>query len=715
MNHLVRLLSALVALSGLQAQQHWWEREPLRILDLETSFSGVDYRDPAVLASEKAALGYNAEHFEVMGMAGGLDDQQFYFHSKAAGKVNADYLRRYVPEAKKRGLKTFIYFNVHWYRMAFAQRHPEWRQIREDGQPLDAVYDTGADFCVNTAWREWVFQVLRDLAAYHVDGIFFDGPVYRPETCYCKVCQAKYHQRHGTPLPSKRERIGKPFQQLLAFQADSLADFLRDSRKVLKSIDPEIALYMNGGVRGANWPTGRLNRVLVAEQDLLGAEGGFIGGDLTRVPLWKPGLTARLLETQAGGKPTIIFSAASLKPWTFSMLPNAELRLLYADSIANAAGVWFGITPFEFEEPEMKTLAGMNRYLAANQRYYVGTRSAAKVAVVWSEVTANFYVGGGAQLIDVDRVARKSEVGDLDSEFGGISEGLLRAHVPFDVVDDDTLEKEPLSRYEAIFLPNVACMSGKVAARLREYVRNGGHLFATFETSRYDETGVRRDSLALGDVFGAAGAGKIAGPMRWDFAKPVASSPLLDGLNRKLLPATVYHVRLTPDGAAVPVKYMQALAGRYDGVPGPSDDPFLMTKTTGKGSAVYTPGDLGAMIGNFHFPEYLRLVANVAGSFSAPPVELAGAPGSVELVVRSQQNGQRLLAHLVNFTGAMTRPVHEVLALPDIRLTLAKGVTVKKAYTLRQAQTLPLHVDKQGRTQVVVPRLDEYEVVVFEK
>ena len=46
---------------------------------------------------------------------------------------------------------------------------------------------------------------------------------------------------------------------------------------------------MNGGVRGANWATGRLNRALVAEQDLLGSEGGFIGGDLTRTPLWKPG------------------------------------------------------------------------------------------------------------------------------------------------------------------------------------------------------------------------------------------------------------------------------------------------------------------------------------------------------------------------------------------------------------------------------------------
>ncbi|HMJ63351.1 MAG TPA: hypothetical protein VK493_16395, partial [Bryobacteraceae bacterium] len=257
--------------------------------------SRIDYRDPARLAQQKAELGYNAEHLEVMAMPAGLDDRGFFFKSKLAAVPHADYLGRYLSEAKKRGVRTFIYFNVHYYTMRFAAEHPDWREIRQNGKPLDGVYDTGASFCVNTPWREWVFQVIRDLAAYPIDGIFYDGPVYRPDTCYCRYCRAKFRKRYGTDMPSKTVRTGKPFQQLLEFQADSIADFLRDTRSILKSKDSDIALYMNGGVRGANWATGRLNRVLVKEQDLLGSEGGFLGGDLTRVPLWKPGLTARLL------------------------------------------------------------------------------------------------------------------------------------------------------------------------------------------------------------------------------------------------------------------------------------------------------------------------------------------------------------------------------------------------------------------------------------
>ena len=84
-------------------------------------------------------------------------------------------------------------------------------------------------------------------------------------------------------------------------------------RAVLRDEPPRYRLLAvhHRQLKSENAATARLNRVLVEHQDLLGSEGGFIYGDLTRVPLWKPGLTARLLETQAGGKPTVIFSAGT--------------------------------------------------------------------------------------------------------------------------------------------------------------------------------------------------------------------------------------------------------------------------------------------------------------------------------------------------------------------------------------------------------------------
>ncbi|MBI3696733.1 MAG: beta-galactosidase trimerization domain-containing protein [Acidobacteria bacterium] len=695
--------------SHLFAADTWWEREPLRIIDLVTPFGQITALPPADAAARKVAGFYNAEHLHVMGMGGGLDDQRFFFSTKLAAKSNEDYLGRYLPEARRRGLRVFIYFNVHWYTAAFGNAHPDWLQVREDSRPLTGVYQTGMDFCVNSPWREWVFQLLRDLSAYPIDGIFFDGPIFFPDTCYCRWCRQKFEKAHGRPLPSKKDRQGKPFHDLVEFQAASLAEFLRDSRRVIKSANAAIAFYMNGGTRGGNWATGRMNRALVGEQDLLGSEGGFLYGDLTRSPIWKPGATAKLLEAQAGGKPRIIFSAAAHKPWTFSLLPAPELRLLYAESIANASGVWFGITPDEFQQPEMQALVEMNRFLAKNAEYYRDTKSEARVAPVWSDTTANTYAGAAAQLIDIDRVPQRSEVGNLDQEFGGLYDALLRAQVPFDVIDDYSLEREDLARYAALLLPNVACMSDQTAARLRDYVRQGGHLFATFETSLYDEFGVRRQDFALRDLFGVTATGKIAGPQRWDFLKRRGSSPLLDGLAREWIPSPVYHVQVKPSGASPLLQFTRPLTGPYDGIPDLSDDPALLVN----GNTVYSAGDLGNAIQSFHMMEALRLVANAVREVAPSPVTIENAPQSVEVVLRSQNGGRRLLLHLINYTGEMTRPIQRVLPLKNLRISVRISAPVKRAHTLVRPQRLSVKAVRD-QVQLTLPQLLEYEVVVLD-
>ncbi|MEO8659864.1 MAG: hypothetical protein ABI693_15450, partial [Bryobacteraceae bacterium] len=172
------VLTVLLLALSAYAEEPWWRREPLRIIDVSASLtSKVNPDDPAALAAAKAALGFNMEHFDAMQIAGGLDDDKFFFNTSLGRRKNPDALKAYLPEARKHGIRTLIYFDVHWYSKQFAERHPEWRQTRENGKPLDDVYDTGADFCVNTPWRKWCFQMLRDLAAYPIDGIFYDGPV----------------------------------------------------------------------------------------------------------------------------------------------------------------------------------------------------------------------------------------------------------------------------------------------------------------------------------------------------------------------------------------------------------------------------------------------------------------------------------------------------------------------------------------------------------
>jgi hypothetical protein len=309
----------------------------------------------------------------------------------------------------------------------------------------------------------------------------------------------------------------------------------------------------------------------------------------------------------------------------------------------------------------------------------------------------------------------QGDVGSVNAEFTGITNALMQMQAPFDVLDDEALEKEGLGRYDLIILPNMACMSDRSCSGLREFVRNGGNVFATFETSLYDETGIRRADFALGDLLGIRDAARLFGPARWDYLKKVSGGPLLDGINREFLPAPAFHLKISAAGAQPLLYFTKLLNGPYDGIPVLSDEPALTVNRFGRGQAVYFSGDLGSALNTFRQPELLRLVRNSVVALSSLPVKIENSPASVEAVLRSQKDGERLLLHLINFSGETPRPVSRVIPLHDLRVEIPRFADARRVFTLMRPQELPLSRDGNGNLGFVVPRLDEYEVVVVEK
>jgi len=705
----------------MRNEKHWWEREPLRYFEFCNAMNPwVDpaNRDPVKEAELKAQVFANNELFHVWGAARppgkGHDDTGFYFKTKVAGRENVDYLAKYLPEAHKRGVKVIIYLNVHWYDSEFAGRHPEWVQITEKGKPLDGLYGSNStSFCVNTSYREWCFQILRDLCAYDIDGIFYDGPVFFEETCYCTPCQEKFRRQYGKELPPKSNRQHPDFRHLLEFQARSLGEFLHDSNNLIKSINPEILFYMNSHPLAPSWANGRVNWELIKHQDILGAEGGFIYGDLTRTPIWKPGSAAKLLETQAGGKPVAVFDSAAHYPWALGcMLPATEIWTLWAEGVANGANaylVMFGIDPKLVPE-QIEAMGQMHKFVRDNAQYYIGTKSEGQVALVWSERTANYYEGSYVPRSDFTREYLGREVGNVFTEFHGFYEMLLRNHTPFDVIDDVYLEKEGLQRYRLIVLPNTACMSHQTAHRLKDYVRKGGNLICTFETSLYDGHGEKQQDFQLQEVYGVKSKDRVFGPMNHDYLTPVTTHPILQDI-AKWIPAPKYGIE-TELGEAIPLMlYSQRLTGRYDAAPSPSPDMALAVNAYGAGKAVYFAGTFADSYAAFHFNDYLRLTGNIIKELAPPPISLENAPASLEVTLRSQAEGRRRIIHLVNFTGEMTRPMRRIVPIKNVRITLKGTRGVQSVRSLRGRRELRFKSEKSA-VSFTVPRVDEYEAVV---
>lgn len=688
---------------------NWWEKEPLRIIEICNAF---DLQKLPIEEEVKAVkkLGGNVQHFHCMDSAGGLDDLRLFFETSVARKKNPDRLKEYLPLAHKEGIRVVVYFNVHWYSRNFGKEHPDWLQIRENGAPVDDVYTTGTSFCINSPYREWVFQILRDLCKYDIDGIFYDGPIFFANTCYCGSCRKLFKEKYGEEIPPKSNRLHPLWKKLIEFQSDSLQRFLSDSEIIIKGANPDILFYMNGNSNWPYWPTGRDNHKIIKHTDILGAEGGFIYRDLNQTPIYKPGITARILNNQAEGKPTVVFDCAGHKPWSWYLLPGTEISILLAETIANGSNYWLAIFPDDLSQPELEVVTSYGDFIRKNPEPFYQTKSIARIALLWPSRSAEFYSGSSIPLTDFTREIKAEGIGDITQEFEGFYEGLVRSQVPFDVIDEENLKN--LSQYQLLILPNAACLSQEDINNISEFVANGGNIVASFESSLYNEYGERQDDFQLNNVFGIKFTGNIFGPMDWDYLSysTELNSLFLDNITKKYIPAPTYGIKIKTTTSQILLNFCEKLKGCYEHTPEISMQPFMVINQYGKGKSIYLAGTFGITFRNFRFPEYLTLIKNFSNQLSSTLVAIENAPW-VEINLRKKRN--KLFLHLINHTSGLKRPLTFLHPLTNLKINIFE-VSIKEAKSLRTGKRLPLKISKQ-KTSIILPSLEDYEVIEIKK
>lgn len=698
------------------AENHWWRR-PLTIADFGLpGTEDIHKLNPAELAEIKSKLGFNAEHLGCSDTLGG-EKCIFYFKTRIAESVPRDLLSEYLPEAHKRGIRVLVYYNVHWINIEFGKKHPNWLQVDAEGKTIDNLYGSGNAPCVNSPWRGWSFQGIEDLASYDIDGIFLDGPIFVPGACYCKSCQEKFRQKYGLDMPRKEDWTDPTWRKFIEFRYDSIAEYLRDAEKTLKKVKRDAIIYMNSTGLWPAWPAARDNRRLIPYQDILGAEGGFLYYDLRSQPLWKPGMTAKLLETQSNGKPTVVFIAGAIKGWDEYLLTPTETKLLYADTIANGANPWYGISLSSINGPGVLAAKEMNHFILSKAEYFEDTVPVARVGLLWSTRTADFY-RASIPVTDFtpqgERLEKRATAGNFYNSFLGCYELLVRSHVPFNIIDEESLKSKSLRNYDLIIAPNSACISRDNAEVLKEYVRNGGNLITSFESSRYDEYGCPLDDFSLSEVFGVKAGRGVFGPMMLDYMSVVEDHPILDGIStKKLLPCPIYGMEVIQTTSKAIMMYHEKMPARYVKVPPLSKNPAIVVNRYGKGNCLYIAGNFFEHYYSYHNPDYRKIIANAVRLMSRSLITLRGCPQSVEVTLRCQPSKNRLLIHLVNFTGEMTRPMESVLPVRGIGIVLHGLKTPCYAKALQLDRELNLEENKEG-VALELPLLQEYEIIALE-
>jgi hypothetical protein len=439
---------------------------------------------------------------------------------------------------------------------------------------------------------------------------------------------------------------------------------------------------------------------------------------------WANGKNAKEYRATLGRKPVVgIFSVGVEEAyrWKDSVQSPEEIRLWVADGVANGMRPWFTKFGGVINDPRwLKPVEGIYTWCAGAERYLRNERPLARVALLYSQQTAWFYSpGSGAPEMIEDPAL-------------GWYQALIEARIPFEMAHDGLLDAEHLAPFKTLILPNIAALSDAQCEQLRQFVRRGGSLIATYHTSLFDEHGVRRPDFGLGDLFGVAYHGPGEGPMRNAYLRlehdAVPGHPLLQDLSDA--PRIIHGVwrvdvaarenfsapplTLIPSYPDLPMEKVFARQPKTD-IP----QVFLRefpAGPDGAGRVAYFPWDIDRAFWEILSTDHYKLLRNTVrwATNEEVPVTITG-PGVLDVTVWLQKDSQTV--HLVNLTNPMMMkgPVRELWPVgpQQVRLRVAPGRS-PRAVRLLVAGTTPAFRQTGEWIELAVPSILAHEVVAVD-
>jgi len=643
-------------------------------------------------------------------------------------KTEDRLFEKVIEEFHKREIKVICYIGTFWMDEKMAKEHPDW--LQKKGVKVKTFEESGRFPCPNSGWRDYTFDYLKDtLKNYEVDGIFFDGPGFYAGSCYCDNCQRRFKKQYGKTIPLKFEDNPDLYRNFIRFRYESINDFIRDAKKEAVSIGSKVPIYMNAqGMKGLTKSCGRDVQEMAEYEDIVGAEAFmhyFSKHQTLDRPLWEQSGTAKFMKAAARryNKPAVVFVTCTISPWSWRPHPEGEIWMMVGETVANNAGIWFEWTDERMKQPypEWEIARKAYGFLKENEKFYEGAKSSANVALLWSRQAGDYYDEDEVMDLTGDFSPKGLAIESRDisktyrSCYRGIYEALIRAHIPFDLVLDKDLEEGTLlSRYKTLILGNAPCLSDIQMEKIKEFVKNGGGLVATYETSLYDKEGRRREDFGLRELLGA----RIkAGKTEEGFA--FGGNILLDKKGHSvkktlstIVPAPFYLMSVEPLKESEVIGFFSPRGELKIN----TNYPILITNRYGRGKVFYIAGNLGDTYWNIAVPEIKQLIANAIEWVSGEsPIVSVDTLETIEVVLNYQKKENRYLLHLVNYTGEMARPVNHLLPVKEIKVSLHKRTfpKIKEVTTLKKRQRLSFK-EKNDTFEFTIPELANYEVIVIQ-
>ena len=578
-----------------------------------------------------------------------------------------DYFGEVMEQCRRHGLHRVAYYSLVFDDWAY-RTHPEWRILSPDESELDTRERAGA-LCVNSPYVEHALACIGELVAnYDFESIFFDMTFW-PTICYCPHCVARYLKEQGAEPP---RIVDWKDPQWRAFQKSRerwMREFTLKVTQAVKQTRP-IQVYMQFGTFFAPWGV-----AVSLEQNEASdfAAGDFYGGAA------QFSIVCKAYQSLSRQRPFEFQTSRTLNLNDFETTkPFEQLALESMIPMIHSSACML----IDAIKPEGTLNRRAYEYLsqinALHDAFepFLGGEMMADVAIYFDK--NSMYDPADGKLKASDAVKDIWKRGPHLDAVVGTARFLREAHIPYGVVTNITLDQ--LAGYRAVILPNVIEMTARQADIFREFVRKGGALLASANSSMSaPEEGAER--FLLGDVLGVEYVGtagtkttylsttdkELAGAI-WPqenigFGGSMIKARANDGAQ---VLATVTLPFVEPEvGNALNTRFAQIWSNPPS--PRPGADPGIVINIFGQGKAAWIAAPLESHPNAVNASVFQILLKRLL----PPPYKFeAETDRAVEITLFHQKDRRRLLVGMLNLQEQLPTipvPVTMCVQIPEGR------------------------------------------------
>lgn len=648
-----------------------------------------------------------------------------------------DVVGETVTELHRRGMASCAYYSCIFNNWAWTN-HPDWRMVTADEVSGRGEATRGSRYgvcCFNSeAYNDFMNQQTDDLTKkYEFDAIFFDM-IYWPRICVCDNCKRRFRRESGADIPAKVDWT----DPLWCKFANSRERWLGDTFKRLAETvrrNAAIPLFNNASPQPVTWLWGDTIDEL-SGQDV-------IGGDFRMIDMF----SGFQLFTRIAKGPVLymnaftgyIGSASYVISQEDQFVENALYSLAFNSPFMAIDAIESNgkLNPEYYEDDLRKVFDQMKPYEGLLR---AGGKPVAEVGVYFSDASRMALAEDGVAIANESLYHVLPPTSPHVIGWVGANRALRIHHFP--VATITKLQLQELSRYRVIVLPQVVRMSDEEVEAFKNYVQDGGKLYASGVTSLLTLDGARdSNDFGLAEVFGC----RLEGI---DYHRVAFVHPQTDRLKEAIAPRSVVAHGAPRNGPPHPTKIttrvrpledVQVLATLdlpYSEEPGTREDhkfssihasppwhitstPIIIRRRFGKGEVIYScidvEGDQAPTQGgdpDMGSPDYgpsllfVELVKSLLGD--APVTFRLEADLGVFAVAYDDAENNRLQLNIVNIPPL---PPSRPVPLVKVALCPPEGKKIRSLKQLPEGAPLQFTSDAQGVVSTEIRDLDHLCVI----